>query len=96
TIYGRISDSPFTYLRISTDDFGGRIVAYAGEGDFTNDPVHTFGGYGVVRVPRFQELLAYICENGYEHHVSVNQARVSGAIDEAFNKYLGWSTYLHR
>ncbi len=96
TIYGRISDSPFTYLRISTDDFGGRIVAYAGEGDFTNDPVDTFGGYGVARVPRFQELLAYICENGYEHHVSVNQARVSGAIDEAFNKYLGWSTYLHR
>lgn len=95
TIYGRISESPFTYLRISTDDFSGRIVAYAGEGDFTNDPVDTFGGYGVVRVPRFQELLAYICERGYEHHVTINQARVAGAVHEAFNKYLDWQTYLH-
>ena len=96
TIYGRISESPFTYLRISTDDFSGRIVAYVGEGEFTNDPVDTFGGYGVVRVPRFQELLAYICERGYEHHVSINQARVAGAIHEAFSKYLDWETCLHR
>ncbi len=95
TIYGRISDSPFTYLRISTDDFSGRIVAYTGEGEFTDDPVNTFGGYGVARVPRFQELLAFICENGYEHHVTINQSRVSGAIDEAFNKYLGWQTRVH-
>lgn len=96
TIYGRIREAPFTYLRISTDDFSGRIVAYAGEGEFTNDPVQTFGGYGVVRVPRFQELLAYICEQGYEHHVTINQARVAGAIHEAFSKYLGWPTHLHR
>jgi len=96
TIYGRIREAPFTYLRISTDDFSGRIVAYAGEGEFTNDPVQTFGGYGVVRVPRFQALLAYICEQGYEHHVTINQARVAGAIHEAFNKYLGWPTHLHR
>jgi L-fucose isomerase-like protein len=96
TIYGRIKESPFTYLRISTDDFVGKIVAYTGEGLFTNDPVDTFGGYGVVKVPRFQELLAYICENGYEHHVSINQARVAGAIHEAFSKYLGWSTYYHK
>jgi L-fucose isomerase-like protein len=96
TIYGRIKESPFTYLRISTDDFAGRIVAYTGEGVFTNDPIDTFGGYGVVKVPRFQELLAYICEHGYEHHVSINQARVASAIHEAFTKYLGWSTYYHK
>lgn len=96
TIYGRIKESPFTYLRLSTDDFAGKIVAYTGEGVFTNDPINTFGGYGVVKVPRFQELLAYICEHGYEHHVSINQARVAGAINEAFNKYLGWCTYYHK
>ncbi|MCU0463537.1 MAG: fucose isomerase, partial [Anaerolineae bacterium] len=38
TIYGRIRENPFTYLRISTDEFAGKIVAYAGEGVFTNDP----------------------------------------------------------
>jgi L-fucose isomerase-like protein len=95
TIYGRISEQPFTYLRISTDDFGGKIIAYTGEGEFTDDPMETFGGYGVVRVPRFQDLLAHICEHGYEHHVSINQARVAAAVTEAFNKYLGWPTYHH-
>ncbi len=96
TIYGRVKNNPFSYLRISTDDFSGKIVAYTGQGDFTDDPIDTFGGYGVVQVPRFQELLAYICENGFEHHVSVNHAHVAGMIDEAFNKYLGWSTYHHK
>jgi L-fucose isomerase-like protein len=95
-MYGKVKKSPFTYLRISTDDFAGKIVAYTGEGDFTDDPIDTFGGYGVVQVPRFQELLAHICNHGYEHHVSVNQARVAGAVHEAFTKYLGWSTYFHR
>ncbi len=96
TIYGRIREDPFSYLRITTDDFAGTIKAYVGEGNFTGDPVETFGGFGVVEVPRFQELLAHICDNGYEHHVSVNQAHVAGAIDEAFSKYLEWPTYHHR
>ncbi len=96
TIYGRVKENPFTYLRISTDDFSGKITAYTGEGVFTNDPLDTFGGYGVVEVPRFQELLAYICENGFEHHVSINQAQVGSAINEALTKYLGWSVYHHR
>jgi L-fucose isomerase-like protein len=95
-IYSRVKKNPFTYLRISTDDFAGKIIGYTGEGEFTDDPIDTFGGYGVVEVPRFQQLLHYICENGYEHHVTINQARVGGIIDEAFNKYLGWSTYYHR
>ena len=95
TLYGRISERPFTYLRITTDDFAGKIRAYTGEGQFTNDPVSTFGGYGVVQVPRYQELLAHICENGYEHHVSINQALTGPIINEAFNKYLGWPTYFH-
>ncbi len=96
TIQGRIKESPMTYLRISTDEFAGEIVAYTGEGRFTNDPVNTFGGYGVVHVPNYQALLAYICNNGFEHHVSVNHALVADIIEEAFNKYLGWPTYHHR
>ncbi len=96
TIYGRVKKNPFSYLRLSTDDFSGKIVAYTGQGDFTDDPIDTFGGYGVVQIPRFQELLAYICENGFEHHVSINQSHVANMVDEAFNKYLGWSTYHHK
>jgi L-fucose isomerase-like protein len=96
TIYGRVKQNPFTYLRISTDDFSGKMLAYTGEGVFTDDPIDTFGGYGVVQVPRFQDLLQYICANGFEHHVTVNQAQVAAPIVEAFEKYLGWSTYHHR
>ncbi|MFN8379662.1 MAG: L-fucose/L-arabinose isomerase family protein [Anaerolineae bacterium] len=96
TIYGRVKKNPFTYLRISTDDFSGKIIAYTGEGEFTDDPIDTFGGYGVVKVPRFQELLNYICANGFEHHVTINQARTADVITEAFNNYLGWQTFYHR
>lgn len=96
TMFGRIKENPFTYLRISTDDLTGKIIAYTGEGVFTTDPVDTFGGYGVVQVPRFQELLQYICENGYEHHVTINQSKVAATVNEAFTKYLGWSTYYHQ
>mgnify|MGYP000333164595 CR=1 FL=1 len=96
TLQGRVKTAPFTYLRISTDDLQGKIVAYVGEGEFTDDPINTFGGYGVVRVPGFQKLLAYICENGYEHHVAINQSLVADAVYEALTKYLGWQVYYHK
>lgn len=95
-IYGRVKAEPFTYLRISTNDLNGKIMAYVGQGSFTDDPVDTFGGFGVVHVPNYQTLLAHICENGYEHHVSVNLSQVADAIEEAFTKYLGWSVYHHK
>jgi L-fucose isomerase-like protein len=96
TIGGRLRAGPFTFLRISTDDLRGAVTAYVGEGSFTDDPFDSFGGYGVVQVPGFQELLRHICENGYEHHVAVNPALVAGSIHEALTKYLGWDVYYHR
>lgn len=95
TVVGRVKESPFTYCRVSTDDYNGRIRAYLGEGELTDDPVSTFGGYGVVRIPRLQKLLRYICENGYEHHVAINLSRQAGALEEALSKYLGWEVYHH-
>jgi L-fucose isomerase-like protein len=95
TVGGRVKAEPFTYLRVSTDDLQGAIVAYVGEGSFTDDPIETFGGYGVVQVPDFQKLLRHICEHGYEHHVAVNLSLVAEAIEEAFTKYLGWEVYYH-
>jgi L-fucose isomerase-like protein len=95
TVVGRLRAQPFTYCRVSTDDFNGRILAYLGEGELTDDPVKTFGGYGVVQVPHFQDLLHYICENGFEHHVAVNPSQVAGVLEEALSKYMGWSVYHH-
>lgn len=96
TIVGRITPGPFTYARISTDDFGGTIRAYVGEGIFTDDKMKTFGGYGVFEVQNLQKLLAHICENGYEHHVAATRARVADGVAEALGKYLGWDVYRHQ
>jgi len=95
TVVGRVKASPFTYLRVSTDDAAGKIRAYIGEGELTNDPLKTFGGYGVVRIPNLQKLLRYICEKGFEHHVAANLAPVAGAVEEAATRYLGWSVHRH-
>lgn len=95
TIVGRIAPGPFTYCRVTTDDLEGRIRAYVGEGTFTDDKMLTFGGYGVFKVPRLQKLLAYICENGFEHHVAATRDTVAPAVAEAFGKYLDWDVYRH-
>jgi len=90
-----VKASPFTYLRCSTDDATGKIRAYLGEGELTNDPLKTFGGYGVVRIPNLQKLLRYICDNGFEHHVAINPTCISAGVQEALGKYLGWDVYRH-
>ncbi len=95
-LYGRIKATPFTYCRISTDDLTGAIRCYVGEGETTDDPLDTFGGYGVVRIPRFQDLLQHICMNGFEHHVAITQNLVGPAIYDAFTTYMGWPTYYHK
>jgi L-fucose isomerase-like protein len=95
TIVGRISPGPFTYCRVSTDDLTGRMASYVGEGRFTEDKLDTFGGYGVIEVPRFQHLLQFICKNGYEHHVAATKAPVAAAIEDALSTYLGWQVYHH-
>jgi L-fucose isomerase-like protein len=96
TVVGPVKPGPFTYCRVSTDDSRGVIRAYVGEGDLTDDPLDTFGGRGVVRIPDFQGLLHHICANGYEHHVAVSRSQVAAAVNEALGKYLGWDVYYHR
>lgn len=95
TIVGRVSPGPFTYCRISTDDLEGRIASYVGEGRFTDDVLETFGGYGVIEVPRFQQLLQMICRRGFEHHVAATRATVGDAVHDALATYKRWDTYYH-
>jgi L-fucose isomerase-like protein len=95
TIVGRMSAKPFTFCRVSTDDFTGQIRVYVGEGELTDDPLDTFGGGGVVCVPNFQRLLAYICDNGFEHHTAINPSRTAVPVKEALGKYMGWNVYHH-
>ncbi len=95
TCYGTIPEGPLTVARLATDDTEGRIVAYIAEGEITKDMVNTFGGIGVAKIDGLQELLAFLCENGFEHHVAVNLSHVGEILAEAFEKYLGFETYWH-
>ncbi len=95
TIVGRMKSGAFTFCRVSTDDLNGCVMAYVGEGEVTNDVLNTFGGFGVVKVPRLQDLLHFVCENGFEHHVAFNLSQTADAVYEAMEKYLGWSVYRH-
>jgi L-fucose isomerase-like protein len=85
-----------SFARFSTDDSAGKMRGYVGTGRFTNDPLETFGGAGVVEIPRLQQLLRYICENGFEHHVAANLNETAGAaVYEAAKNYLGWDMHRH-
>jgi L-fucose isomerase-like protein len=96
TVVGRVKAGAMSFARFSTDDTAGAIRGYVGEGAFTDDPLATFGGAGVVRIPNLQGLLRYICENGYEHHVAANFSTSAGAVHEAVTRYLGWQMHWHR
>ena len=50
----------------------------------------------MVEIPHLQDLLRYICENGFEHHVAANLSEVSAAVYEAATRYLGWDMYWHQ
>jgi L-fucose isomerase-like protein len=95
TCVGVVKASPMSFARFSTNDMEGTIDGYVGQGNFTDDPLETFGGAGVVKIPNLQNLLRYICENGFEHHVAANMSTVAGAVQEATGKYLGWRVAHH-
>ena len=96
TMEGKVKAGAMTYARFSTDDLHGGIRGYVGEGKFTNDALETFGGAGVVEIPKLQDLLHYICEQGFEHHVAANFSTVAASVQEAAANYLGWPMHHHK
>ena len=93
---GRTGAGPLTFGRISTDDLGGIIRVYVGEGEFTNDPLDTFGTRAVVRVPALPALMHVICQNGFEHHAAMNRSHSASVVSEALGRYKGWQVYHHQ
>jgi len=92
---GRTGSGPLTFGRISTDDASGRIKAYVGEGEFTDDPLDTFGTRAVVRVPALSSLMHVVCQNGFEHHAAMNRSHSAAVVSEALGRYMGWQIYHH-
>jgi L-fucose isomerase-like protein len=92
---GRTPAMPLTYGRISTDDPKGIIKVYIGEGELTDDSLNTFGNRAVAQIPNLQELMKYICKNGFEHHVVMNASKTAAILEEALGNYMGWEVYKH-
>ena len=92
---GRTSSGPMSFGRVSTDDVSGKIQAYFGDGFITDDPLDTFGTRAVVQIPQLQELMQFICLNGFEHHAAMTTSHCTTATAEALGKYLGWDVYRH-
>jgi L-fucose isomerase-like protein len=92
---GRTPAGPLTYGRLSTADCDGKIRAYVGEGELTDDELNTFGTRAVAHVPRLQDLLRYVCREGFEHHVVMTNSHSAAILAEAFETYLSWETYHH-
>ncbi len=93
---GRVAPGEMTFLKISTDDQNGRIRAYVGEGNFTDDPLDSFGGVAVCHVPGLQDLMHYLTDEGFEHHVALVRGHCAQEIAEALGKYMGWQVHVHR
>jgi len=96
TCVGRVKAAPMSFARFSTRDREGKIRGYVGDGRFTDDSLQTFGGAGVVEIPRMQDLLHYICREAFEHHTAANLAHTSAIVYEAATRYLGWDVYWHK
>jgi L-fucose isomerase-like protein len=92
---GRTPAMPLTFGRISTDDPLGKIKAYIGEGELTDDPLKTFGNRAVAQIPDLQSLMRHICRNGFEHHVVMNASKTANILEEALGNYMGWEVYRH-
>lgn len=96
TVAGRTPAGPFSFARVTTDDRNGRIRTYCGDGKFVDDPLDTFGSRAVVEVPELQQLMQYVCKNGFEHHAAMVAAHSAPIIREAFETYMGWDVYHHQ
>ena len=87
---GRIASFPMTFASAKTEN--GKIFAYLGEGEITDDeiPREYFGCAGVAKIGNLQKKLQAIGANGFRHHVSLAKGRYESALREAFGKYLGY------
>lgn len=87
---GRIASFPMTISNCQTKD--GKIVIYASEGKFTDDPIEDsyFGCAGVAEIEDLQNKLIKLARGGFKHHTSVAPGYMKDVLTEAFTTYLGY------
>ena len=91
----QVAAGPMTFIRCTTDDVRGVLKMYVGEGTFEAEEVPTKGGVAFCRVPGLQDLMRYVCDNGFEHHVCFVRGHVAEILEEAMGKYMGVEVYRH-
>ncbi|MGV8985898.1 MAG: L-fucose/L-arabinose isomerase family protein [Cypionkella sp.] len=94
-VKGKVKPGPMTYFRLSSDDRAGSLKCYLGEGEFTDDPFPMDGGIAVTHVSRLRELMRFVTQNGFEHHVAMVRGHHADVVNEAITRYLGWPSYHH-
>ena len=62
----------------------------------TEDPVECDGGIGVCEIPRLQELMDVLCQNGFEHYVAMNRGFYVDVVKETLGKHMEWEVHRHR
>ena len=95
-VKGKVAAGKMTYFRVSTDDNKGIIKTYLGEGTMTDDPYGMDGGIAVCEIPNLQDLMKFMCKNGFEHHVGMVRGHVAEILEEAIGNYMGWDLYKHQ
>lgn len=93
---GQVAPGDMTFFRVTTDDQKGVMKAYVGEGVFRGETIPTKGGVANCYIENLQQLMKYVCEHGFEHHVCFVRGHVADILEEAMQKYLGIEVYRHR
>ena len=71
---------------------GGKLKFYWGEGRFTEDriPNSFFGCAGVAEIDDRQNVLQKVGYGGHRRHVSIPPGQILAAVQEAYQRYLGY------
>ncbi len=94
-VKGKVKAGPMTFFRVSSDDRAGTLKTYLGEGAFTDDPFPMDGGIAVSHVDNLRQLMRFVTQNGFEHHVAMVRGHHADVVAEAITRYLGWPIYHH-
>lgn len=92
----QVAAGPFTFAKLTTDDFSGKLKLYTGQGMFHDEVIETRGGLALCEIQNLQGLMQYLCKNGFEHHVAMARGIFDDVLEEAFGNYLGTEVYHHQ
>ena len=74
----------------------GRLCSFVSEGVFTEDelPSCFFGCSAVFEKENADQMLKYMAQNGYRHHVAITKGHCAAAVEIAFRDYLDYDVDL--